>query len=46
MTEKGNNTLDTYAVGRDGRAGQLVSNPSSGATPFGFAFDPRARDRV
>jgi 6-phosphogluconolactonase len=46
VTEKGSDTLDTYAVGRDGRAGQPVSNQSSGATPFGFAFDPRARDRV
>jgi 6-phosphogluconolactonase len=46
VTEKGSDTLDTYAVGRDGRAGQPVSNQSSGATPFGFGFDPRARDHV
>jgi 6-phosphogluconolactonase (cycloisomerase 2 family) len=39
VTEKNSNTIDTFAVGRDGRAGAAVSHASSGATPFGFDFD-------
>jgi len=31
-------TLHVYAVDDDGRAGAPVSQPSSGATPYGFAF--------
>jgi 6-phosphogluconolactonase len=41
VTEKGTNLIDTYVVGEDGRASGLVSHPSSGATPFGFAFSKR-----
>ena len=40
VTEKGTNTIDTFAVGFFGRAAPAVSHPSNGATPFGFAFDP------
>jgi 6-phosphogluconolactonase (cycloisomerase 2 family) len=39
VTEKATNTIDVFPVGRDGRAGAPVANPSNGATPFGFAFD-------
>lgn len=38
VTEKASNMLDTYAVGKDGMASGPTVNPSSGATPFGFAF--------
>jgi 6-phosphogluconolactonase len=41
VTEKGTNLIDTYVVGDDGRASGPVSHPSSGATPFGFAFSKR-----
>jgi 6-phosphogluconolactonase len=40
VTNKGTNTIDTFAVGFAGRAAPAVSHPSNGATPFGFAFDP------
>ena len=43
VTEKGTQTLDTYAVDSQGRAGTPVSSASAGATPFGFAFDQRGR---
>jgi 6-phosphogluconolactonase len=39
VTEKASNTIDTFALGRDGRPGPAVSHSSSGATPFGFDFD-------
>ena len=39
VTEKATNLIDVYVVGTDGVAGPPVSNPSSGQTPFGFAFD-------
>jgi 6-phosphogluconolactonase (cycloisomerase 2 family) len=38
VTEKTTNLIDTYEV-VDGTAGAPVSHPSSGAVPFGFAFD-------
>ena len=38
VTEKATNLIDTYKV-EDGIAGAPVSHASSGATPFGFAFD-------
>jgi 6-phosphogluconolactonase len=38
VTEKGTNLIDTFAVGDDGVAQTGVSFPSSGNTPFGFAF--------
>jgi 6-phosphogluconolactonase len=41
VTEKATNRIDTFRVGRDGRAGPALSQPSAGQTPFGFAFDPR-----
>ena len=43
VTEKGTQTIDTYAVDSLGRAKPPVSSPSAGATPFGFAFDQRGR---
>ena len=41
VTEKNTNLIDTYEVGDDGRASGPTPHPSSGATPFGFAFDER-----
>lgn len=41
VTEKATNTIVTYALDNDGRPGLPEVNPSSGATPFGFAVDPR-----
>jgi 6-phosphogluconolactonase len=41
VTEKGTNLIDTYVVDEDGRATGPVTHPSSGATPFGFAFSKR-----
>ncbi len=38
VTEKGVNTIVTYAIGADGRAGPPQPHPSNGTTPFGFAF--------
>jgi len=38
VTEKGTQTIDTYTVDSLGYASGPVSHPSSGATPFGFAF--------
>ena len=40
VTEKGTNTIDTFAIGFAGRAAPAISHASNGATPFGFAFDP------
>jgi 6-phosphogluconolactonase (cycloisomerase 2 family) len=41
VTEKSSSTIDTYAVGADGRASAPVVSPSAGGTPFGFDFDNR-----
>ncbi len=41
VTEKNTNLILTYEVRHDGRARGPISNASSGATPFGFAFDER-----
>jgi 6-phosphogluconolactonase len=41
VTEKATNRIDTFRLGRDGRPGQVFSQPSAGETPFGFAFDKR-----
>lgn len=41
VTEKGTSTIDTYTVDDDGRLSSPVTTPSSGATPFGFAFAHR-----
>lgn len=38
VTEKASNVIDTYVVGKDGMASGPTVNPSSGVTPFGFAF--------
>ncbi len=40
VTEKGTNSIDTYAVDGNGVAGPAQVRMSSGATPFGFAFTP------
>ncbi len=41
VTEKGTNQIDSFAVDEDGLAGQVVTHPSAGVTPFGFAFTRR-----
>jgi 6-phosphogluconolactonase (cycloisomerase 2 family) len=41
VSEKATNTLASYTVGSDGRASGPISNPSAGATPFGFNFNQR-----
>jgi 6-phosphogluconolactonase len=41
VTEKASSTIDTYVVGKDGRAGAPSVYASAGATPFGFDFDNR-----
>lgn len=38
VTEKGANLIDTYKVQKNGLATGPVTHPSSGLTPFGFAF--------
>jgi 6-phosphogluconolactonase len=38
VTEKATNVIDTYTVGRDGRASGPDVFAASGQTPFGFAF--------
>ena len=43
VTEKNTNLVDVFHVGRDDRAAAAVTNPSNGATPFGFAFDRAGR---
>lgn len=41
VTERNTQTIDTYRVGKDGLASGPIVNHSSGAVPFGFAFDKR-----
>jgi 6-phosphogluconolactonase len=41
VTEKDTNLISTYTVGDDGLATGPDPQPSSGTTPFGFAFDKR-----
>lgn len=41
VTEKATNLITTFIIGRDGRPGGALPQPSSGQTPFGFAFDRR-----
>ena len=41
VTEKGTNLIDTFAVDDDGIAAEVVTHPSAGMTPFGFAFGKR-----
>jgi 6-phosphogluconolactonase len=38
VTERATNSIDTYVVGSDGLASAPAVHPSSGMTPFGFAF--------
>src|SRR5215208_2491343 len=38
VSEKLGNRIDTYIIGVDGTPGPPIANPSSGLTPFGFAF--------
>ena len=38
VTEKNTSMIDTFLVGRDGYAGGVQAQPSSGMTPFGFAI--------
>ncbi len=41
VTEKATSMITTYIVGDDGVPSDSIANPSSGMTPFGFAFDKR-----
>jgi 6-phosphogluconolactonase (cycloisomerase 2 family) len=41
VTEKGANLIDTYAIGKDGIAAEVVTHLAAGVTPFGFAFGKR-----
>jgi 6-phosphogluconolactonase len=43
VTEKATNRLDVYGVDADGRASGPAVYPSSGGTPFGFAFGKRGQ---
>ncbi len=38
VTERGTDAIVTYAVGPDGLLGESQVHPSSGLTPYGFAF--------
>jgi 6-phosphogluconolactonase (cycloisomerase 2 family) len=38
VTERGTDSIVTYEVGADGLLGERVAHPSSGPTPYGFAF--------
>lgn len=46
VTEKATNKLTSYRVRHDGRIGAPLVTASAGATPFGFAFDPRGHALV
>ena len=41
VTNKATNVIDSYSVGKEGLLDGPRANPSSGTTPFGFAFDER-----
>jgi 6-phosphogluconolactonase (cycloisomerase 2 family) len=41
VTEKGTQAIDTFNVNEDGYLSGPISNPSSGASPFGFQFANR-----
>lgn len=43
VTEKGTNLIDVFPVDSHGVAGNRVTTPSHGMTPFGFAFGKRNR---
>lgn len=38
VTERGTDSIVTFKVGRDGLPGEMRTHPSSGPTPYGFAF--------
>ena len=38
VTERATDSIITFAVGRDDRLGEMRVSPSSGPTPYGFAF--------
>ncbi len=38
VTERGTDAITSFAVGADGSLGEATSVPSSGPTPYGFAF--------
>jgi 6-phosphogluconolactonase len=38
ITERATDSIITFAVGTDGRLGEMHVTPSSGPTPYGFAF--------
>ena len=40
VTERGTDSIATFAVTADGRFGDMKVVPSSGPTPYGFAFTP------
>jgi 6-phosphogluconolactonase (cycloisomerase 2 family) len=39
VTDKAGNRLNTYTIDEDGLPSPPIDNPSSGMTPFGFAFN-------
>ena len=39
VTENGSNTIDTFVVGPNQKAGPAITTPSTGGGPFGFDFD-------
>ena len=39
VDEGGSSTIDTFVVGRDGKAASAITTPSVGGGPFGFDFD-------
>lgn len=41
VTERATDTIDVFAVQRDGTLGPRTAFPSAGATPFGFLFSQR-----
>ncbi len=41
VTEKATNTIDSFVVDKHGVAGDVMTTPSAGTTPFGFAFNRR-----
>lgn len=43
VAEKSTSLIDTYTVDSDGVASGPTTHPSSGNTPFGFAFDNRGQ---
>jgi 6-phosphogluconolactonase len=40
VTERGTDSIVVFAVGSDGRLGEMRVFPSAGPTPYGFAFTP------